>query len=102
TRFDLRVEVYKNATLVAGSETYCIPGVTRNADLAKQVTLQLPAFSPATFGDADKLSVKILTRIGTNGAGALCGGHSSAVGLRLYFDSSSRPSGLVTTFQVGN
>ena len=29
---------------------------------------------------------KIQTRIGTNGSGAFCGGHSNATGLRLYFD----------------
>ena len=27
-----------------------------------------------------------------NGAGVFCGGHSNAVGLRLYFDAISRPS----------
>jgi hypothetical protein len=32
------------------------------------------------------------TRIGTGGKGNFCGGHSNAVGLRLYFDSVSRPA----------
>ena len=97
TRFDLRAEVYKNGTLVATGETYCIQGVTRNPDLAKEVTVSFGSFSPVTF-NGDGLSLKILTRIGTNGAGAFCGGHSNAVGLRLYFDAVSRPSRFVATF----
>jgi hypothetical protein len=32
------------------------------------------------------------------GAGAFCGGHSNAVGLRLYFDSADRPSKFDATF----
>jgi hypothetical protein len=41
---------------------------------------------------SDELSLKVLTRIGSNGSGGSCGGHSNATGLRLYFDSVSRPS----------
>ena len=50
-------------------------------------------------GTSDVLSLKILTRIGTNGAGAFCGGHSNAVGLRLYFDAVSRPSKFTAIFK---
>lgn len=93
TNFDLRVEVYKNGTLVASGETYCVTGVTRNPSLAKEVTLSFGSFPPSTFnGTTDVLSLKVLTRIGTNGSGGFCGGHSNAVGLRLYFDAASRPS----------
>ena len=57
------------------------------------------AFSPAAFnGTTDVLSLRILTRIGTNGSGGFCGGHSNAVGLRLYFDAVSRPSRFGGTF----
>jgi hypothetical protein len=99
TRFDLRAEVYKNGTLVAAGETYCIQGVTRNPNFAKEVTVSFAPFPPVTFnGTSDALSLKVLTRIGTNGAG-LCGrGHRNATGLRLYFDASNRPSGFVATF----
>jgi hypothetical protein len=38
------------------------------------------------------VSLRILTRVGTNGSGGLCGGHSNAVGLRVYFDASTRPA----------
>jgi predicted extracellular nuclease len=99
TNFDLRIEVYKNGALVASGESYCITGVTRNAALAKEVTLSFGSFSSATFnGTTDVLSLKVRTRIGTNGAGSFCGGHSNAVGLRLYFDAVSRPSRFDATF----
>jgi len=91
TRFDLRAEVYRNGLLVAAGESYCIDGVTRNANLAKEVTVAFAPFAPLTFnGSSDQLSVKILTRIGTNGNGVSCGGHSNAAGLRLYFDATTR------------
>ncbi len=93
TRFDLRAEVYKNGVLVAAGETYCIQGVTRNPNLAKEAAVSFAPFSPVTLnGATDELSLKVLTRIGSNGAGGFCGGHSNAAGLRLYFDSVSRPS----------
>jgi hypothetical protein len=93
TKFDLRAEIYKNDTLVASAETYCITGVTRNPAQAKEATVSFGSFSPTPFnGTSDLLSLKIQTRIGTDGAGSFCGGHSNAVGLRLYFDAASRPS----------
>jgi hypothetical protein len=99
TRFDLRVEVYKNSTLVTSGETYCIEGVTRNANLAKEAIVEFAPFSPVGFnGTTDRLSLKVLTRIGTNSASGFCGGHSNATGLRLYFDAVSRPSKLGATF----
>ena len=99
TRFDLAAEVWKNGALVAEGETLCITGVTRNPNLAKEVSVPFAPFSPVDFdGATDQLSLKILTRIGTNGVGAFCGGHSNAVGLRLYFDSADRPSKFDATF----
>jgi hypothetical protein len=93
TRFDLRAEVYKNDALVVSGEVYCIEGITRNPNLAKEVIVAFAPFSPVVFnGTTDELSLKVLTRIGTNGAGGFCGGHSNAVGLRLYFDADSRPA----------
>ena len=91
TRFDLAAEVRKNGTLMAEGETLCITGVTRNASLAKEVTVTFQPFSPVTFnGSSDVLSLKLLTRIGTDGSGGFCGGHSNASGLRLYFDAADR------------
>jgi probable HAF family extracellular repeat protein len=91
TNFDLRIEVLKNATeLVAAGELYCIKGVTRNPANAKGVAVPPSSFSPVPFdGGSDVLSLRVLTRIGTGGA---CGGHSSAIGLRLYFDAVQQDS----------
>jgi hypothetical protein len=91
TRFDLRAEVYKNGVLVIAGERNCIADITRNANQAKEVTVSFGTFDSQNFdGITDTLTLKILTRIGTDGAGAFCGGHSNAVGLRLYFDATSR------------
>jgi hypothetical protein len=93
TNFDLRAEVCRNGVLMASGETYLIKGVTRNPDKALKVTVSFGSFLSVNFdGSADTLSLKILTRIGTDGNGNFGGGHSSAVGLRLYFDAVSRPS----------
>jgi hypothetical protein len=43
-------------------------------------------------------SVASLTRIGTDGSGNFCGGHSNAVGLRLYFDATTRPARFSATY----
>jgi N-acetylneuraminic acid mutarotase len=98
TNFDVRVEAYENGTLFASSESYCVQGITRNPDLAKQVAVSFVPFSATAFnGTSDALSLKIQTRIGTNGTGAFCGGHSNAIGLRLYFDAVVRASGFAVT-----
>jgi len=92
-RFDLRAEVYKNGVLVAAGETYCIHGLTRNPNLAEEAVVSFDSFSPVTLnGATDELSLKVLTRIGSDGSGGFCGGHSNAARLRLYFDSVNRPS----------
>lgn len=99
TRFDLRVELYKNGTVVTSGETYCIQGITRNANNATESIVAFDPFSTQTFdGTVDILSLKVLTRIGTNGSGGFCGGHSNAVGLRLYFDATNRPTNFDATF----
>jgi hypothetical protein len=91
TRFDLRAEVYKNGVLIVVGESDCITNVTRNEAQAKEVIVPFTPFIPANFnGTTDGLSIKILVRVGTNGAGTFCGGHSNAVGARLYFDALGR------------
>lgn len=98
TRFDLRVELFKNGALVAAGETLCIEGVTRNPNLAKEAIVAFAPFAAtAVNGTTDVLTFRVSTRIGTSG-GAACGGHSNAVGLRLYFDAANRQSGFAATF----
>ena len=99
TYFDVRAEVSKNGTLLASGETRCVQGITRNPANAKEVILTFGPVSAAAFnGTTDVLSLKVLTRIGTTATGARCGGHSNAVGLRLYFDAVSRAAQVTATF----
>ena len=60
TRFDLRGELYKNSTLVTAGETYCIEGITRNPDLAKEVTLTFAPFPPAVVNTSEQLRLRNL------------------------------------------
>jgi len=91
TYFDLRAELLKNGTPVASGETLNIQGVTRNADKAKEVAVAFGTISDGQFNAGDVLSLKILTKV------TATGGHSNAVGLRLYYDSLSRPSAFETS-----
>ncbi|MEW6246480.1 MAG: RHS repeat-associated core domain-containing protein [Nitrospirota bacterium] len=91
TQFDLRAEIYKNSTVLASGLTRCITGITRNPANAKEATVSFGTVSPTEFnGSTDTLSLKILTRIGTNPDDTKCPGHNNAVGLRLYFDATTR------------
>jgi hypothetical protein len=91
TNFDVRVELAKNGNIIASGQTLCVQGVTRNPTNAKEVAIPVGAFPATAFnGTTDVLTLKVSTRIGTAGTGASCGGHSNAVGLRLYFDATSR------------
>ncbi len=91
TQFDLRAEVYKNTTLISSGLVRCVTGLVRNAANAKEVTVAFGSVPSTPFnGTTDALSIKISTRIGTNPDDTKCPGHNSAVGLRLYFDATSR------------
>jgi YVTN family beta-propeller protein len=99
TQFDLRAEVARNGVPVGSSTTRCITGVTRNPDLAKEVTAAFDAFAPVPVAAGDVVSLKLSTRIGTNSDGSKCSGHASAIGLRTYFDAVSRAARFSATFQ---
>jgi hypothetical protein len=97
TKFDLRAELSKNGILVASGAARCLTGITVNPALAKEVTVLLDPFPSAEFnGTTDTLSLKLLTRIGTNPDDTKCtgpgGSHNSAAGLRMYFDGVSNSS----------
>jgi predicted AlkP superfamily pyrophosphatase or phosphodiesterase len=93
---DLLAEVYKNGEKIGEGLVRCVTGLTRDPGRAKEVVVVPTLGSAQTFnGDSDKLSVKLLTRIGTNQDDTKCpGGHASAVGLRAYFDAVGRASRL--------
>ena len=102
TQFDLRAEVFRNGVFVGSSTTQCITGVTRNPNLAKEVTAAFGPFATVPVAAGDVLSLKLSTRIGTNPNGSRCSGpggsHSSALGLRVYFDAVSRSARFRATF----
>jgi hypothetical protein len=97
TQFDLRVEVFKNGTLVVSGVARCLTEITRNPALAKEVAVAFDPFPAVELdGATDTLSLTLLTRIGTNPDDTKCtgpgGSHNNARGLRLYFDAATRAS----------
>ena len=93
TFFDLRAELWKNnTTVIAAGATKNIQGVTRNPSQAKEVTVAFGPISDDQFTPGDILSLKILAKVADSG------GHSNAVGARLYYDALSRPSRFGATF----
>ena len=57
TRFDLKVELSKNGTVVASGLQRCITGVTRNPSLAKEAVVAFDAFSPVALASGDVLAL---------------------------------------------
>jgi hypothetical protein len=92
TRFDLNAEVLVNGSVVSSGLTRCVVGVTRNPIKAIEVTVAFDAFDGVLVGPDDVLTLRVLTRIGTNADNTKCAGHGSARGLRLYYDAAGRPS----------
>ena len=86
TYFDLRVDLLKNGVTIATGETRDIRGITRNPSLAKEATVTFGTISDNQLNSGDVLSLRIMTKVTASG------GHSNAVGLRLYYDALSRPS----------
>ena len=88
TYFDVRAELLRNGVAIASGEVKGIQGVTRNPDKAKEVVVPFGSIADdsANVQAGDVLSLRVLTKV------AASGGHSNAVGLRLYYDGVSRPS----------
>ena len=104
TNFDLRAEVYFEpnppggpTVLVASSEQLCIKGLARNPALAQEIVLSLPLIQHVA-GDGEFI-VNLYARIGT--PQSKCGGHGSATGLRVYYDSADRDSRFDTQYEGG-
>jgi hypothetical protein len=90
TNFDIRAEVRKNGTTIASSETLCIRDLTKKRET--ELFLSLAALPLPFDGSSDVLSLTIATRMGTDGAGASCGGPTRSGGLRMYFDGADERS----------
>jgi len=90
TRFDVLVEVLRNNVVVESGLTRCIDGITRNAASAREAIIELNTVT--VYQPADALSLRVSARIGTNPDETRCSPKSTAVGLRMYYDSTQRPS----------
>jgi hypothetical protein len=88
TSFDVRAELYADGTLVAEGQALCVPGLTRDPARARPVLIPLDPTDADPDLSGALLSLKVLARIGTTPDGRRCaaGSHSSAVGLRVYYD----------------
>jgi hypothetical protein len=106
TQFDLKAELLNNGSVVASGLTRCITSVTRDPSKALGVSVNWDPFTPATIDPDDVLSIRLSARIGTTPTGTKCAGpggsHSSAAGLRLYYDSTGRASGFDMTVDSSN
>jgi hypothetical protein len=107
TQFDVKVELLKNGYPVASGLRRCVTGLTRNPTLAKGVRVAWDDSHPVAFALADELALKISTRIGTNPDDTKCvprpaSAHTSARGLRLYYDAASRPAAFDVTVAPGS
>src|SRR5262249_41492843 len=95
-KFDLKVELLRNGVPVASGLHRCIAGVTRNPALATEAVVPFDPFGIVPIAADDALALRVSTRIGTNPDETRCAGpggsHGSALGLRLYYDSTHRPS----------
>ena len=106
TKFDLKVEMFKNNIVVPIAEGMlrCIAGLTRNPNKATEVALSPVLVSPQLFnGTTDVLRLELSARIGTNDDNTRCAGsHASAVGLRAYFDAVRRDARFDVELSGGN
>ena len=96
TQFDLMAELLKNGTPVATGLTRCVAGVTRDPETAREVVVPWDPFAPVPVVSGDVLELRLSTRVGTTPEGAKCDGpaasHYGAAGIRVYYDSSDRPT----------
>ena len=89
--YDVKVEVYRNGTLLTSGQNSCI---SLDGRFANDVQIPLGAFSAATFnGTTDQLTYKVSARMGTAATGALCGNRNHGDGISLSFDSRLSASG---------
>jgi hypothetical protein len=86
TAFDLRANVLKNGLTIARGETRNIRGLTHNATKATKVTVMFGTLRDNRFASGDVLSPKLMARVADRSR------HRGAVGVRLYYDSVSRPA----------
>jgi hypothetical protein len=96
TQFDLKVELLRNDSPIASGLERCITGATRNPELAKEAIVSFDPFGIPPIASGDVLALRVSARIGTKPDDTKCtaagGNHDNAVGLRLFYDGTSRRS----------
>lgn len=93
--FDLRVELARNGEPVTSGVARCVTGLARQPAI---VPVAFDSFPAISVESGDVFSLKVSNRMGTNTDDTKCRvpgiTHTSAVGLRLYYDSASHGSHL--------
>ena len=93
--FDLRVELTRNGELLASGIARCVPGLNRTPS---PVEVPFDAFPAVSVKSGDVFCLKVSSRMGTNPDNTLCSmPDTSAVGMRLHYDSTSHASKLDVT-----
>ena len=91
--FDLRVELSMNGEPVTSALARCVTGLSRQP---ASVPVAFESFPAVTVKSGDVFSLKISNRSGTNADDTKCkvpgATHTSAVGLRLYYDMADHAS----------
>lgn len=97
--FDIRVELAQNGDPVASGLARCVVGLARDP---ASVSVGFDSFSPVSVKSGDVFSLKVSARMGTNADDSRCASpgqtHTSAVGLRLHYDSADHDSRFGATF----
>ena len=91
--FDVRVELTRNGATVASGMARCVSGFSR---LPSAVAVGFDPFASFPAEPGDVFSFRVSNRMGTRPDGEKCSvpgkTNSSAVGLRLYYDSPAHAS----------
>jgi hypothetical protein len=91
--FDLRVELARNGEPVTSGVARCVTGLARQP---ASVAVAFDSFPAISVEPGDVFYLRISNRMGTNTDDSKCNvpgtTHTSAVGLRLYYDSAGHDS----------
>ena len=92
TNFDVQVDMLRNGNVVASGLVRCVTGLVRTPSSAMQAAIAFTCGNGGAAMSGDVVAFRVSARIGTDADGTACGGHASAVGLDLYYDSTTQNS----------
>jgi hypothetical protein len=96
--FDLRVELSRNGEPVTSALARCVSGLSRRP---LSLSVAFDSFPAVSAKAGDVFSLRVSNRSGTNADDTKCkvpgATHTSAVGLRLYYDSAGHASSFDAT-----